>query len=489
MRKVSGGFKLISVLAASAVSLSACSPLGSADTSPVGVQLFMYNWNSVANECSEVLGPSGIDHVFISPAQEHIVGEPWWVHYQPVSYEIESRLGTREEFAAMVQTCRESGVKIIADAVVNHMSASTSGTGWAGTEYTKYEYPGLYSKDDFHGCGLTASKEIEDYKNLLQVQNCELVGLSDLDTKSEKVQSTIAMYLTDLLSLGVAGFRIDAAKHIWTDDIRQIVERLPEGTLIYHEVIRGAGEPVQPEGYVNSGDLWEFSYARDMRSYFATGTITPAVNVSRYEGYLPSDKALSFISNHDTERNGQSLSIASNAKRFELATVMMLADPYGMPMLYSGYAYDSYDDPPPLDSNGKVLDVKCGNETGPVDSGYQPGSFACQHRWISTLGMVAWRKQVSSQERTDVSKDSGVVAWGRGESGFFGVNIGKKPYRSDFETQMSPGVYCDSVTGGVNPRLDSGCVGLEITVSTDGKITHVMDPDTAFAIHSKAKKN
>ncbi|MTA95264.1 MAG: alpha-amylase, partial [Actinobacteria bacterium] len=111
MRKVSGGFKLISVLAASAVSLSACSPLGSADTSPVGVQLFMYNWNSVANECSEVLGPSGIDHVFISPAQEHIVGEPWWVHYQPVSYEIESRLGTREEFAAMVQTCRESGVK------------------------------------------------------------------------------------------------------------------------------------------------------------------------------------------------------------------------------------------------------------------------------------------------------------------------------------------------------------------------------------------
>jgi alpha-amylase len=81
------------------------------------------------------------------------------------------------------------------------------------------------------------------------------------------------------------------------------------------------------------------------------------------------------------------------------------------------------------------------------------------------------------------------VAWGRGESGFFGVNIGKKSYQSDFETQMSPGVYCDSVTGGANPLLDSACVGLEITVSSDGKINHTMDPDTAFAIHSKSKKN
>jgi alpha-amylase len=486
MREFSSGVKLATICVAGAISLSGCAPLGADESSPVGVQLFMYNWKSVASECIESLGPGGIDYVFISPAQEHIDEDPWWAHYQPVSYQIESRLGTREEFSEMVRTCKESGVKIIADAVINHMSASDSGTGWAGTNFTKYEYPGLFSKSDFHSCGLTASKEIEDYKNLLQVQNCELLGLSDLDTKSEKVQSTVAEYLMDLLSLGVAGFRIDAAKHIWTDDVRQIIERLPEGTIIYHEVIRGAGEPVQPEGYVNSGDLWEFSYARDMRAYFATGTITPAVNISRYEGYLPSDKALSFISNHDTERNGQSLSIATNAKRFELATIMMLADPYGTPMLYSGYAFNSYDDPPPLDGTGKVLDANCGVATEPVSS-YKPGSFVCQHRWISTLGMVAWRKQVGSNDKTDVAKASGVVAWGRGNAGFFGVNVGKNSYDSNFETQMRPGKYCDSVSGGSDPIKESSCVGLEITVSDDGTINHSMPPDSAFAIHSKAK--
>ena len=39
-----------------------------------------------------------------------------------------------------------------------------------------------------------------------------LVGLSDLNTEKENVQQRIADYLTDLLSIGFSGFRIDAAK-------------------------------------------------------------------------------------------------------------------------------------------------------------------------------------------------------------------------------------------------------------------------------------
>ena len=32
--------------------------------------------------------------------------DEWWASYQPVSYELESRLGTREEFADMVRAVR-----------------------------------------------------------------------------------------------------------------------------------------------------------------------------------------------------------------------------------------------------------------------------------------------------------------------------------------------------------------------------------------------
>jgi len=233
----------------------------------VGVQLFMYNWNSVARECEEYLGPAGIDWVLTMPPSEHIVGTAWWTHYQPVSYQIESRLGTRAEYADMVARCKQAGVEVIADAVINHMSARLGGFGIAGSPFEKYEYPGLYSRDDFHDCGLTPSGQILDYGIREQVQRCELLGLSDLDTGSPRVQQQILGYLNDLLSLGVAGFRIDAAKHIDADELAAIIAQLPPGTRIIHEVIRGGSEPVQPEDYLDSGEVWEFDYARGLKNY------------------------------------------------------------------------------------------------------------------------------------------------------------------------------------------------------------------------------
>jgi alpha-amylase len=181
--------------------------------SQIGVQLFMYSWESIAKEC-EFLGANGIDWVLTSPPQEHITGAAWWTVYQPVSYQIEGRLGNRDQFAEMVQTCESHDVEIIVDAVINHMSGQAFGTGSAGSEFSKYEYPGLYTRADFHDCQLTDNGQIQDYRDMAQVQTCELLGLSDLDTSAIGVQQTIVNYLNDLLSLGVAGFRIDAAKHI-----------------------------------------------------------------------------------------------------------------------------------------------------------------------------------------------------------------------------------------------------------------------------------
>ena len=51
-------------------------------------------------------GQTGFDFVLTSPPQEHIDGDEWWTSYQPVSYLVESKLGTREEFADMVARCR-----------------------------------------------------------------------------------------------------------------------------------------------------------------------------------------------------------------------------------------------------------------------------------------------------------------------------------------------------------------------------------------------
>ena len=59
--------------------------------------------------------------------------------------------------------------------------------------------------------------------DVAQVRNCRLVGLPDLRVGSGYVRGKIAGYFNDLISLGVAGIRIDAAKHMWPGDIGAIL--------------------------------------------------------------------------------------------------------------------------------------------------------------------------------------------------------------------------------------------------------------------------
>ena len=55
------------------------------------------------------------------------------------------------------------------------MTGQDSGTGFAGSSFTKYNYPGTYQTQDFHGC----RQGISDWSNVTQIQNCELEGLAE----------------------------------------------------------------------------------------------------------------------------------------------------------------------------------------------------------------------------------------------------------------------------------------------------------------------
>ena len=92
----------------------------------------MFGWphEDVKQEC-EYLAKQGWMGVKVFPVSESVFsyewpqnGElnPWWFYYQPVSYKLAGRGGTREDLREMIQTCRGFGVRVYADAVVNHMS-------------------------------------------------------------------------------------------------------------------------------------------------------------------------------------------------------------------------------------------------------------------------------------------------------------------------------------------------------------------------------
>lgn len=50
--------------------------------------------------------------------------------------------------------------------------------------------------------------------------------MPDLATGKPEVQDKIAKFLNELIDIGVAGFRIDAAKHIWPNDLDTIASKL-----------------------------------------------------------------------------------------------------------------------------------------------------------------------------------------------------------------------------------------------------------------------
>lgn len=457
----------------------------------VMVHLFEWTWPDIALECENFLGPADYVAVQVSPPQEHLAlpEQPWWQRYQPVSYQLESRSGNRGEFVEMVERCAAVGVDIYVDAVINHMSGFEEGVGSAGTRFTHYEYPGLYSYDDFYHCGLSANDDIAHYRDAEMVRTCELLNLADLDLGQEDVRAKVLGYLTDLVSLGVAGFRIDAAKHMYPEQIATIVGQLPGEPYIYQEVIEGPGEPIRAAEYTHVGDVTEFRYGRELSDVFRDGRLAQLHNFGEAWGLLPSTEAVVFVDNHDNQRGhgaGGGVLMHRDGALYELAVVFMLGYPYGYPRVMSSYEFEDGDQGPPALADGA---------TDPV---YDPGEnepdcfegWVCEHRWGPIAGMVGFHNFTSPNFFTSDWWDNGSdqIAFGRGDAGFLVINRSENELSRTFQTSMAPGVYCNVVEGALAAGEDGlSCTGPTVTVDENGQAAITVRGMRAAAIHVGAR--
>lgn len=468
-------------------------PLNQATPSPtVIVHLFEWTWADVAQECETQLGPQGFKAVQVSPPQEHILlpdyNYPWWQRYQPVSYQLTSRSGNRDEFIDMVNRCQQAGVDIYVDAVINHMAGFERGVGSGGSLFTKYQYPGLYGPDDFNDC----RHPIKNYKDAEDVTECELVGLADLDTGSDYVQFQIVNYLKELASLGVAGFRIDAAKHIPAKELGEIVQQL-QGELenpafIYQEVIDPGNEAIRKQDYYANGSVVEFGYGQFIGEAFLGingQNLASLARLSQTEDLVPSDQAVVFIDNHDKQRGhggGGNYLTYKDGPRYALANAFMLGFPYGQPRIMSSYWFSDSEQGPPTDAVGNTLPVydnqgdRCFQEWG------------CEHRWDAIANMVNFRNVTAPHpEITDWwSNGHNQIAFGRGDLGYLVINGEDQPLGHTFQTQLPAGEYCNVIDGHL-AEDEQSCLGAVITVDNQGQFTATVAPMDAIAIHVGAQ--
>ncbi|MGA1265086.1 MAG: alpha-amylase [Prochlorothrix sp.] len=487
------------------------------------VHLFEWSWRDIAQECETVLGPAGIAAVQISPPQEHrvivapqwnpAVQFPWFQRYQPVSYRLESRSGSRAELVEMVERCDRAGVKILADAVLNHMvgydACQGYGSGGSGFDTDRWLYPQVpYDRSAFHDpCGIEAVDYLE---NADRVQNCQLLGLQDLKTADPAVQAKQAAYLNDLLALGVAGFRIDGAKHMPAVDIGALLAQVQDlnprvhgpnqRPIVFQEVINTRPEAVTPEPYLANGAVTEFRYGQRLGQVMRRGNWQDLSQIGQGPDWLPSQQAVVFIHNHDNQRGHGAggfedliswFEPADGGKLFSLALVFTWAWPYGTPCLTSSYdwARDWVVDVaengepgqrrdlndwvgPPSDAQGRTLPIACGE------------GWICEHRRSDFLALVRFRQGMGTApvnhwwsgsagelgdgaEPGDELEGQGRlgtavkrVAFGRGDRGFVLLNGEADPWVARVPTALPAGDYRDWLTGEIGGELAEGSASI-----------------------------
>jgi alpha-amylase len=162
-------------------------------------------------------------------------------------------------------------------------------------------------------------------------------------------------------------------------------------------------------------------------------------------GLLPSDKAVVFLQNHDTQHDC-AISYRHGAT-FRIANVWMLAQPYGYPSILSSYAFDcptGNSMGPPSDASGWTTAVSCAPslETATV------GTWVCEHRDPYILNMVSFRRVVAGSDINHWWDDgANAIAFSRGTKGFVAINNGTSPVDTTIPTGMAAGTYLDLLTG------------------------------------------
>ena len=240
------------------------------------------------------------------------------------------------------------------------------------------------------------------------------------------------------------------------------------------QIYYGGGAGVTPGEYTGLGQVQAFEYAFDLKSAFETDGIA-SLRSPESNGYSPSESGPSntFVANHDTERNGQTLTANSPNNMYTLAHVWILAHPFGSPTILSSYQFSNGDSGAPNGNSGSCSD------NGGTNGWY------CQHRWTSVSGMVGFRNTVQTADITNwVSPSSQRVAFGRGKAGFVVINNTDQGWSSTFQTGLPAGTYCNVIDG---TAKGGSCTGSTVTVDSNGSFSYSVGNRGAVAIHVNAK--
>lgn len=223
------------LFSAAALSLMLCASAFSADYGlPANIQdgniLHCFDWtfSDIQKELPNIAA-AGFGAVQVSPVQGNCAtNAEWFYAYMPYDFTFRANgNGSRTQLQNLCTEAKKYGIKIIVDVVANHVNQATGyhDTWWDSNGRVRWN----------GGC---------DYNNRYSITHNQLGEYGDVNSEDAQVQARAKKFIEDLKSLGVAGIRWDAAKHIglpsescnfWSEMAKV------EGLWHYGEILDGPG--------------------------------------------------------------------------------------------------------------------------------------------------------------------------------------------------------------------------------------------------------
>lgn len=402
----------------------------------------------------------GYKSVLVSPAMKSLRSDKnkpqqkptqWWQRYQPQDYRvIDNQLGDTQDFAAMVDTLRQHGLRTYVDVVFNHMANESSirsdltypnqsdrNDYQQDPEY--YESIRLFgdlSQPLFDENDFVEAFGIKNWRDKWEVQNGRITGgptdpglptLLDNENVVEQQRS----YLKALKFMGVKGFRIDAAKHmtlahlrkVWTDDICEQMH-------IFGEIITDGGATEEEyelflEPYLKHTRLGAYDFPlfnTIFKAFDKKGSFKSLINPYCFGQALSNTRAITFAVTHDIPNNDVFLEYMMDEDAEKLATAFILGRDGGVPLIYSE-----------LDTSG----IK--------DRDGQP-------RWLNDWkapymrGMIQFHNCTHGETMRVVEANDDLLVFVRGDKGIVVINKSKRSKTANL-------TWCGSVTDTLSGKV------------------------------------
>lgn len=289
----------------------------------------------------------GITGVWLMP----IFPSPSYHGYDVTDYtSINPDYGTMEDFKIFLEEAHQRGIKVILDMPLNHTSSAHPWFKKAlemDPAYRDYYiwaaedpvYPGPWGQDVWH-----KSLNGDFYYGVYWSE------MPDLNYQNPAVVEEIKNVFKFWIELGVDGFRLDGARHIIEEgmkqvdtpsthrffkDLRTFVKNLNPEILLIGEVW---ADRFTASTYIKSGDeldlIFDFDLATGYLSSAKYGNAGRALNALKFTQRLfPGEKSASFLTNHDMDRIMSEL--GGDIEKAKNAAFMLLTGP-GVVFLYYG---------------------------------------------------------------------------------------------------------------------------------------------------------